>query len=151
MPDSIDATEQRFQQVAESLLPTPESGPLREAVQETRGLRAADRAMNNPDDRRRYLLAQLQSANNRQSKAIIAELHSLDQADRLGLAQQHLGFSQERFLQHERDIEANQRRMMAHDAAAEADRQWKIDRETEIDEHGAAMIHGLGVLRGALR
>jgi len=85
------------------------------------------------EQRRRELISHLPYANRRQQRAIEAELHGLDQNER------------------QLNFEANQRRVMAHTDALEADRKWRMDRETEIDEHGAAMIQGLGQLRGALR
>jgi hypothetical protein len=87
----------------------------------------------NFENRRRALIQQLPYANRRQGAAIAAELHAIDQNE------------------HQLNFDANQRRVMAHTDALEADRKWKMDRETEIDEHGAAMIQGLGQLRGALR
>src|SRR6266478_3363615 len=151
MPDPIAETDQRFQDLVEQRLPTPAgtdafSSAMRSSVYSARATGALGGSSNGSDlvgqaissrqnfeARRSALIDRLSYANRGESRAITAELHGIDSAER------------------NMDFEANQRRIQAHTDAVESDRKWKIDRETDIDEDGHNMIQALGYLKGALR
>jgi hypothetical protein len=83
--------------------------------------------------RRAQLIGQLPYANRREAGGIHAELQAMQ------------------FDEHERQAQARERRIMAHQSAEESAQLAKQDRETDIDEHGAALMQALPHLRGLLR
>lgn len=83
--------------------------------------------------RKHDLANRLIGANRHQAPAIMAELHNLDQSERYMMQ------------------DARDRRMMAHQTMQQNLQLAKQDRETDIDEHGAALMTVLPQLRSAYR
>jgi hypothetical protein len=90
-------------------------------------------ARQNWENRRNSLINQLPYANRRQVAGIHAELQAMS------------------FDERERQQQAHERRMLAHQSLQEGLAMAKVDRETDIDEHGAALVQALPRLRGMLR
>lgn len=91
-------------------------------------------ARNNLDQRRQLIVNQLPFANRHQARALTAELHGIDMAQRMDFARQ-------RDAQRQANFEANQARLLSHTQALEADKAIRRERDTRIDQMGAdAMI-----------
>lgn len=85
------------------------------------------------EQRRQDLIGQLPYANRRTAAGIKAELQGMHQDEQA------------------RQASARERRMLAHQSLQENLQLAKTDRETDIDEHGAALVRVLPQLRGMLR
>lgn len=92
----------------------------------------AIQARQNYEARRNNLIQQLPYADRGHSRAIAAELHAMD------------------FDQRERDMQAREGRIIAHQRAMQADHELKTDRDRLIDEHGAAWMQTMGSLENKL-
>lgn len=105
--------------------------------------------------RARYMLDLRRPRKDSIRQAAEIGLKELDKQQDLSQRQQTLAERQQEFgqrmQQHSIEFEANQRRQMAHDAATESTKRLTLDRETEIDEQGAAMLHTMGQLDASLR
>lgn len=96
-------------------------------------------ARQNIEKRRFDLERRLEGANKHQAVSIGAQIEGLDRASH--------GLMQDAALQSRlRMDEADQRRMLEHEQASFAARALKTDRESSIDEQGAALMTGLGRL-----
>lgn len=146
--DPIADTERHFQQVSEQRLPTAGlSEPVAAAVTQSRLTGIPGDFRPQPSDlvdmaiqgrqqfeqRRQDLLNQLPYAHRRQASAIHGELQAME------------------FDERERQAQARERRIMAHQNLQQNLQMAKVDRETDIDEHGAALVQALPHLRSMLR
>ncbi len=98
-----------------------------------------------------YLIATARNPNRHIAQAAILQLHNLYAQQALEQRSAALGFRQNELDQNDIHFQANQRRMMAHEAASESFRQLSTDRETEIDEQGHGLLQTMGYLDSALR